>query len=63
MVTRGNPMIYTYSWSLDGTILSEISATLTLTSFSMDKAGNYTCVVMNGIGSGGRDSIIIVLGG
>jgi hypothetical protein len=56
-------MIYTYLWSLEGTVLSEISPTLTLISFSMDKAGNYTCVVMNGFGSGGRDSIIIVLGG
>ena len=62
-VTRGNPMTYTYSWTHEGAVLSgETSATLSLTSFSMDAVGAYTCEVMNDAGSG-MDSITIELGG
>ena len=56
--TRGNPMTYTYSWTHEGVVLpGETSATLSLTSFSMDAVG-----VMNDTGSG-MGSITIELGG
>ena len=62
-VTRGNPMTYTYSWTHEGAVLpGETSATLSLTSFSMDAVGAYTCEVMNDAGSG-MGSITIELGG
>ena len=61
--TRGNPMTYTYSWTHEGAALpGETSATLSLTSFSMDAVGAYTCEVMNDAGSG-MGSITIELGG
>ena len=62
-VTRGNPMTYTYSWTHEGVVLlGETSATLSLTSFSMDAVGAYTCEVVNDAGSG-MGSITIELGG
>ena len=62
-VTRGNPMSYTYSWTHEGAALpGETSATLSLTSFSMDAVGAYTCEVMNDARSG-MGSITIELGG
>ena len=62
-VTRGNPMTYTYSWTHVGAaLLGETSATLSLTSFSMDAVGTYTCEVVNDAGSG-MGSITIELGG
>ena len=62
-VTRGNPMTYTYSWTHDGTTLTdETSATLTLSSFSMDDVGTYSCRVGNDAGAG-MDSITLELGG
>ena len=62
-VTRGNPMTHTYSWTHEGVALpGETSATLSLTSFSMDAVGAYTCEVMNDAGSG-MGSMTIELGG
>ena len=62
-VTRGNPMAYTYSWSLAGnTIPGETSATLSLSAFTMADAGTYTCMVTNDAGIG-MGSSIIELGG
>ncbi len=62
-VTRGNPMTYTYSWTLESTTLpGEMSPTLSLSSFSMDDVGTYSCEVMNEAGAG-MDSITLELGG
>ena len=62
-VTRGNPMDYTYSWSLDGIIIpGETMSTLILTSFSVANAGSYVCLVTNEAGAG-MDNITIELGG
>ena len=56
-------MTYTYSWTHEGTALTdETSATLTLSSFSMDDVGTYSCRVGNDAGTG-IDSITIRLGG
>ena len=61
-VIRGNPMTYTYSWSLDGNVLpGENSFILSITSFSMGDVGTYRCDVRNsdGVEGVGMDSIAI----
>lgn len=62
-ITGGNPSIYTYSWTHAGTILpNETSATIILSSFSLDDVGTYICEVMNEAGVA-MDNITIENGG
>ena len=57
-------MDYSYSWTHDGTTLTdETSTTFSLSSFSMDDEGTYSCRAVNASGFFGMASINIRLGG
>ena len=53
-VSAVGPQTLTYRWMKDGEEISDIKNTdeLTITSFSSDNQGNYSCIV-----SGGQQSI------
>ena len=60
-VTRGNPMIYTYTWTnvdTSITLSDETSANLTLSSIIEEEIATYRCDVTNSVGTG-SDTITI----
>ena len=64
-VTRGNPISYTYEWSLVGSNnkITETSNTLTVSVISVNQLGTYECIVNNSIDiDDGSGNITIVEG-
>ena len=62
-VLRGNPMIYTFSWTFDnGTDSVYLDCTLSVlifTKFTSKQFGTYSCIVSNGAGTGIGNATII----
>ena len=47
----------------NGEELAEISENLTLSSLGLEEEGNYSCVAVNGIGSGEEDTLVLEVTG
>ena len=65
-VESDTTMSYIYLWFFDDAIITgQGSTTLTLTSFSIEDVGIYTCrvFVFGDFTTGGTDSVTVILGG
>jgi hypothetical protein len=60
VVVEGTPPIL-LSWRKDGAALGEAGSTLTISNFSFDSVGNYTCVATNANGQTISDIAILSL--
>ena len=47
----------------NGEELAEISENLTISSLGLEEEGNYSCVAVNGIGSGEEDILVLEVTG